>query len=31
MIVYFTYGYRKSRLARGEADWTQDPEPPVVG
>ena len=31
MIIYFTYGYRRSRLARGEsADWTQDPQPPVV-
>jgi len=31
MIVYFTYGYRKSRLARGDGgDWTQDPQPPVV-
>ena len=31
MIIYFTYGIKRSRLARGEADdWTPDPEPPVV-
>ncbi|MEZ5184417.1 MAG: amino acid permease [Candidatus Nanopelagicales bacterium] len=31
MIVYFTYGFRRSRLATGAPDsWEQDPEPPVV-
>lgn len=31
MALYFGYGFRKSRLAQGEsADWTQDPEPPLV-
>jgi hypothetical protein len=31
MVIYFAYGYRKSRLAQGESDdWTQDPEPPLV-
>lgn len=32
MIVYFGYGYRRSRLARGVGDdWTEDPQPPLVG
>ena len=31
MIIYFTYGIKRSRLARGEPDdWTPDPEPPLV-
>ncbi len=31
MIIYFTYGFRRSRLATGKAQsWEQDPEPPVV-
>jgi APA family basic amino acid/polyamine antiporter len=32
MVIYFTYGFRRSRLALGMVDdYTQDPEPPVVG
>jgi APA family basic amino acid/polyamine antiporter len=31
MVIYFGYGFRKSRLAQDEpADWTQDPAPPPV-
>jgi APA family basic amino acid/polyamine antiporter len=31
MIIYFTYGFRRSRLATGAPQsWEQDPEPPVV-
>ncbi|MGB3013667.1 MAG: amino acid permease C-terminal domain-containing protein, partial [Candidatus Nanopelagicales bacterium] len=31
MIIYFAYGFRRSRLATGEPQsWEQDPEPPVV-
>jgi APA family basic amino acid/polyamine antiporter len=31
MIIYFAYGYRKSRLATGDVpSYEQDPEPPVV-
>jgi APA family basic amino acid/polyamine antiporter len=31
MLIYFGYGFRKSRLARsGQSDWEQDPAPPPV-
>jgi APA family basic amino acid/polyamine antiporter len=31
MIIYFAYGFRRSRLATGAPQsWEQDPEPPVV-
>ena len=31
LVIYFSYGFRRSRLAKGEApDYTDDPEPPLV-
>lgn len=31
LIIYFSYGFRRSRLARGLGDdWTPDPEAPIV-
>ncbi len=31
LIIYFTYGFRRSRLARGlEESWTPDPQEPIV-
>lgn len=31
LIIYFTYGFRRSRLARGlEESWAPDPQEPIV-